>query len=186
MEKICKVTNKSPGLLIYRIKEDNIRREFSPHETKKINVEELNKLSQQPGGPYLLYNYLYIEDSEAASEIINRQLPPEYYLTEDKIPTWMESCSLEEFQDALDFAPEGTKDLIKKYAVSMPLNDYAKRQAILSQLGFDVTLTLTNMAEDKQEEKPKEVRADGRRAEPVTTMKVVEETKKRRVVSATE
>lgn len=185
MEKICKVTNKSPGLLIYRIKEDNIRREFSPHETKKINVEELNKLSQQSGGPYLLYNYLYIEDPETAAEIINRQLPPEYHLVEDKLPSWMEECSLEEFQDALDFAPEGTKDLIKKYAVSIPLNDYAKRQAILSQLGFDVTKSLENMIQD--DEKPKTTRIDGRRTAPVTTMKVAEEaTKQRRVISTTE
>lgn len=185
MEKICMVTNKSPGLLIYKIKEDGIRREFSPHETKKISIEELDKLAQQTGGPYLLYNYLYIEDPEVAEEIINKQLPPEYYLTEDKIPTWMESCSLEEFQDALDFAPEGTKDLIKRFAVSMPLNDYSKRKAILSQLGFDVTQTLENTGEENLE-KPKETRVDGRRADPVTTMKVVEESKQRRVIKSAE
>ena len=51
----------------------------------------------------------------------------------------MESCSIDEFKDALDFAPNGTKDLIKQYAVSKPLNDYDKREAIKAQLGLDVS-----------------------------------------------
>ena len=64
---------------------------------------------------------------------------PEYWLTEDNIPTWMNTCSLDEFKDGLDFAPEGVKELIKDHAINMPLNDMSKRDAIKTMLGFDVT-----------------------------------------------
>jgi hypothetical protein len=80
--------------------------------------------------------------------LINGEEAPEYWLTESNIPSWMETCSLDEFKDALDFAPEGTKDLIKQYAVSLPLNDYSKRQAIKEQLGFDVSTAIENSGEE--------------------------------------
>jgi len=65
----------------------------------------------------------------------------------------MDTCSLDEFKDALDFAPEGTKDLIKKYAVEKPLNDFSKREAIKDQLGFDVSKALENIQPDEEEKK---------------------------------
>jgi len=40
--------------------------------------------------------------------------------------------------DCLDFAPEGVRDLIKTFSVMLPLNDVAKREAILNKLGFNV------------------------------------------------
>jgi len=50
----------------------------------------------------------------------------------------MQTGSLDEFLDCLDFAPEGVKDLIKNLAVDLPLNDVAKREAIFNKLGFNV------------------------------------------------
>ena len=38
----CK--NRSYGTVVYSIKEDNIRREFHPGETKEISFNELEKL----------------------------------------------------------------------------------------------------------------------------------------------
>lgn len=146
--KMCKVTNRSGGRVIYNIPEDKIRREFYNKETKEIPLSELEKLSQQPGGRKLIYNYLSIQDADTIQHLVNHPIEPEYWLTEDKIPGWMNTCSLDEFKDALDFAPEGIKDLIKKYAVSLPLNDFAKRQAIFAQLGFNVTQAIENSGED--------------------------------------
>ena len=59
--------------------------------------------------------------------------------------------SLEEFLDALDFAPEGVKDLIKKYSLELPLNDVAKREALLKKEKFNVTAMLENSKEDIEE-----------------------------------
>jgi hypothetical protein len=50
----------------------------------------------------------------------------------------MQNGSLDEFLDCLDFAPEGVIDLIKTLAVELPLNDVAKREAILNKTGFNV------------------------------------------------
>jgi hypothetical protein len=150
MKETCNITNKSSGRVVYNIKEDGIRRVYYPHETKKnITVNELNKLVQQPGGRELLYHYLYVDDKEVLRYLINGVEAPEYWLTEDNIPNWMNTCSLDEFKDALDFAPEGTKDLIKQYAISLPLNDYSKRQAIKDQLGFDVTAAIENSGDEE-------------------------------------
>ena len=148
MDKMCKVTNRSAGRVIYNIPEDHIRREFYNKETKEIALSELEKLAQQPGGRKLIYNYLSIQDADTIGHLVNRPIEPEYWLTEDKIPEWMNTCSLDEFKDALDFAPQGIKDLLKKYAVSLPLNDFAKRQAMFEQLGFNVTKAIENSSEE--------------------------------------
>lgn len=170
MKKVCNVTNKSSGRVVYLIREDNIRRVFYPGEVKRnVEVAELEKLVQQPGGLSLLYNRLFIDDVEVLRHLINAEETPEYWLRENNISQWMEQCSLDEFKDALDFAPEGTKDLIKQYAVSLPLNDYAKRQAIKEQLNFDVTAAVENKGEDVtkvNDELPKQ--ANGRRTNSIT------------------
>ena len=50
----------------------------------------------------------------------------------------LETGTLDEFLDCLDFAPEGTIDIVKKISVDLPLNDVSKRQALLDKTGFDV------------------------------------------------
>ena len=58
--KMYTVKNRSVGMVVYNIREDNIRREFSPGETKRISFGELEKLSFQPGGRELMTDYLQI------------------------------------------------------------------------------------------------------------------------------
>lgn len=145
MSDTVKVSNKSASRVVYKVPELNARRTFYPHEAARdIDIKELELLSQQPGGRNLIFNYLMVHDEKVLKHLLNGNPPIEYWLTEDKIESWMTSCSLAEFQDALDFAPEGTKDLIKDYAFKMPLNDYSKRQALKEQLGYDVTQAIEN------------------------------------------
>lgn len=151
MEQQYNVSNKSAGRVVYSIPELRIRRDFNIGETKKIALSELNALSMRPGGKALLYNYLYVQDANAIENILNEEVAPEYFLTTEQIPTWIVSCSLDEFKDALDFAPEGTKDLIKQTAVNLRLNDMNKRAALKAQLGFDVTAVLENQQADKED-----------------------------------
>ena len=70
--KMCKVTNRSGGRVIYNIAEDHIRREFYNKETKEIPLSELEKLAQQPGGRKLIYNYLSIQDADAIGHLVNK------------------------------------------------------------------------------------------------------------------
>lgn len=146
------VTNRSNVTVIFKIPERHIRREFYPKETKRIPYQDILDVVAQPGGRELLYNYLLINNPTALREGLNVDEEPEYWLTEAKIPEWMTTCDLTEFKDALDYAPEGVLGLIKNYAVSLPLNDMAKREAIFNQLKFDVTNAIKNNADSKTED----------------------------------
>lgn len=148
--KILKVKNRSASLAVYSIPEINIRREFAPGETKNITYGELEKLSYQPGGRAIMQNFLQIIDPEATGDLgINRE--PEYDLSEQQIVDLMTKDSLDAFLDCLDFAPVGVIDLIKKFSVSLPLNDIDKRDALKKKTGFDVTVALANMQKEKED-----------------------------------
>lgn len=148
--KILKVKNRSASLAVYSIPEINIRREFAPGETKNITYGELEKLSYQPGGRTIMQNFLQIIDPEATGDLgINRE--PEYDLSEQQIVDLMTKGSLDAFLDCLDFAPVGVIDLIKKFSVSLPLNDINKRDALKKKTGFDVTVALANMQKEKED-----------------------------------
>lgn len=167
MKDTCNVTNRSASSVVYKIQDPDcmVRRVFNIGEThKNVKVSELERLLQQPGGKDLFVNYLAIDDEEIALYLINGEIPLEYWFTEQKLPSWMNNCSLDEFKDALDFAPDGVKDMIKKFAVSMPLNDLSKIGAIKEQLGYDVSVAIKN----SEPEQPKvETKPATRRATPV-------------------
>lgn len=150
---MAKVVNRSGGTCVYNIPEKHIRRVFQPHETKEIEIDELTDIVSQPGGKELFYHYLMIEDNAVARKVLDLNPQPEYELTEEQIPTWLVKCSLDEFKDALDFAPEGVKDLIKIYAVKLPLDDLNKINAIKEVLGFDVLAAISNNAESEPDSK---------------------------------
>ena len=147
-----KVTNRSNGTVILKVRDRHFRAELNPKETRVLNYGDILDVAAQPGGRNLIYNFLLIQDAEALRQGLNVKEEPEYWLTEEKIPSWMNTCSLDEFKDALQFAPQGVLDLIKKYAVSQPLNDMAKRIAIKDALQFDVTLAITNNEKSGEDE----------------------------------
>lgn len=122
---------------------NNLTRIFEDGEEKIITFEEIRKLSYLHGGSKILKNYLTIEDKEILNEI-NFNPEPEYFYTKEDIIKLMQTGSLDEFLDCLDFAPDGVKETIKTLAVELPLNDVAKRDAIQEKLGFNVTNAIEN------------------------------------------
>ena len=122
---------------------NNLTRIFEDGEEKIVTFEEIRKLSYLHGGSKILKNYLTIEDKEILSEI-NFIPEPEYFYTREDIIRLMQTGSLDEFLDCLDFAPDGVKETIKTLAVELPLNDVAKRDAIQKKLGFNVTNAIEN------------------------------------------
>lgn len=68
----------------------------------------------------------------------------EYFYTKDDIVRLMTTGSLDEFLDCLDFAPDGVLESIKTLSVELPLNDVAKRKAILEKLNFNVDNAVRN------------------------------------------
>lgn len=145
------VKNRSNNTVIYNIPDGNVRRTFSPLETKQISSEELQKLVYQPGGPELLAGYLVVEDKKLLAQLLG--VPqPEYWLDEAGVVRMLTEASLDEFLDCLDFAPPGVLEMIQEKAVELPLNDNSKREAIKKVLGFDVTAVIQHNREVKEEE----------------------------------
>ena len=152
MNKMMKVKNRSSSMVLYKIPEHNIRRQFMAGEVKNITYQELVWLSFQPGGRRLMQEVLQIQDTEVTKEL-NIRTEPEYNMSEEDVKNLLLHGSMDEFLDALDFAPSGVIDLIKTYAVSLPLNDVSKRDAIRKATGFDVTAAILNSEPDEEEEK---------------------------------
>ena len=155
MSEYCNVKNRSGSHVVYSIPEIGVRRSFAPSETKKITYEELEKLTYQPGGTALLANYLQISDI-ATVKNLNMQVEPEYYMNETQVIDLLKNGSIDAFLDALDFAPEGVIDLIKRYSISLPLMDIQKRDALKNKIGLDVTKALENIAAEKEDDAKKE------------------------------
>lgn len=141
------VKNRSATTVLYKIPEDNIRRRFTPGETKRISYEELLKLSYQPGGREMMANFLQIQ-SEGVPKSLGMNPEPEYYMSEAQIVELLKNGSQAAFLDCLDFAPEGVIDLIKRFAVSLPLDDYQKRMALKAKTGFDVDAAIANSGQE--------------------------------------
>ena len=154
---IIKVLNRDNGSVVYSIPEMNgLRRVFQAGETKEVTFEQLEKLSYIPGGMELLQDSLVIVDNPKALQSLLGHVELEYSYTEQDIIKLLKEGSMDEFLDCLDFAPEGVKDLIKTLSVRLPLNDVAKREAILNKLGFNVdnAIRIHNESIDPVEEKP--------------------------------
>lgn len=163
--RMLTVKNRSASRVIYNIPEDHIRRVFAPGEVKTISYEELGKLSFQPGGRELLVQYLQVTDDRALQSVgIKPQ--PEYFMSEQQIVELLEKGTYEAFLDCLDFSPKAIIDLVKKYALSLPLNDYRKRQALKAKTGFDVDQALAAAAQIKAEEEEAKAAAARKDAAP--------------------
>lgn len=152
---IYKVKNRSASRVGYSIPEDGIRRTFAPGEVKNITYNELLKLSYQPGGREMMVQFLQIL-SEAGLDKLNIHAQPEYYMSEQQVVDLLRTGTIDAFLDALDFAPVGVIDLIKKFAVQLPLNDMNKRKALYEKTGFDVTKALIHDEESKAPETEEE------------------------------
>ena len=151
MKKMVSVTNRSAGRVVYLIPEHSIRRVLNQGETRQVPYEELVWLSFVPGGRRLMEDMLYIRDPEAIKEL-EVSTEPEYFLDEAGVVDLLQNKGLDELLDALDFAPKGVIQLIKDKAVTLPLYDMQKREAILKATGFNVTAAIENIKPDEDEE----------------------------------
>lgn len=146
-----KVKNRMAANVVYEIPEDHITRFFTAGEVKNIDKEEMVKLSYQAGGLTLIRDCFLMDDREFVEECFSGNVEPEYWYDVPDVEALMTSGSIEEFEDCLDFAPLGVLEIIKDKAVTMPLNDVEKINAIKNTLGFDV---LKAIELSKDEEKP--------------------------------
>ena len=151
MSTMYRVKNRGASTVVYKIADKGIRREFKPGQVMQISSEELEELTFQPGGTVILSQFLQILDLEGI-QAAHIKTEPEYYMSEADVAKLITSGSLDAFLDALDFAPIGVIDLIKKLSISIPMVDIQKRKALKEKTGFDVEAALKHNEEDKEDD----------------------------------
>ena len=145
------VQNRSAGRVVYSIPDRNIRKDLAPGQSIKVPKEEVEALAYTNGGMELIRNYLLVKDEQTLDEL-NVKREPEYYMDINQVAELLTKGSLDEFLDALDFAPAGVIDMIKDLSVQLPLNDVAKRQALKEKTGYDIDTAIRNNLADKAPE----------------------------------
>ena len=145
-----KVRNRSTSTVSYTVPDLRVKRSFVAGEIKEIPREELEILVQQPGGRVILTEYLQVSrDDIKQLDVLEPE--QEYFYTDEDVKRIMKLGSLDEFLDMLDFAPEGVMDMIKTYAVSLPLTDLYKVNALREKTGFDSAKALEHSLDDNGE-----------------------------------
>ena len=173
MNETVKVLNRFLGQTTYVIPELHIRRTFQRGAEQEVPFKELQYLKYQAGGEEMLRNILMIEDEEALEKLVG-DVEPEYHYTESDVENLLLNGSLEQLEDALDFAPLGVIELIKEKAVSLKLSDINKRDAIAKKTEFNVTKAINNIELEKKAEQEevnnttdKKENLSGRRTQPM-------------------
>ena len=168
---IIKLTNRDVGPIGYTIEDLRISRTFEANETKNVTAEEIRKLSYLPAGTYALRNNFIIWNEELVEEILH-EVEPEYYYTEKEVKELVLEKSLDEFLDALDFAPASVIDMIKRISLQYEVNDVRKREALKKKTGFDVTKAIEFEREvNKDDEEDKDTPKRRVAAEPAKAAK---------------
>lgn len=142
-----KLRNRSSGVVVYTTSLG--RRDIMPGEAIRVTYDELEKLCFKPGGRALMANFLQLEDDDVLKNL-NIHTEPEYFMTEQQIVDLLKEGTLEAFLDCLDFAPQGVIDLVKQYAVTLPLENTEKRRALKEKLGFEVDKAIQNSSNDEE------------------------------------
>lgn len=176
------VKNRNNGYTGYTLP-NGVKRQFTLGQTRKIDINELKELRDCDGGEYILKNYLIIDDQNAL-DFLDLHPEPEYFYTEAEIKELLTTGSLDQLEDALNFAPQGVIDIIKDMGVKIELPDTRKRKMIFEKTGFSIdnaimvnevlaTDTETNTeTEDKPQRKAEAIQTkdnSGRKAAPITT-----------------
>ena len=173
-DTLIKVKNRNKGVVGYVVPDlGHLHRSFQSGEVKEVPMDELRKLSWLPGGKVILQDYLIIENEEAVRELLS-EVEPEYYYTEEDVIKLLKVGTMDQFMDCLEFAPEGTIELVKDLAVKLELNDVSKRDAILKKTGFNVTNAININKESQLPDDEEEGKT--RRAAPITSGEALVET----------
>lgn len=134
------VRNMVDHKVVYVIPELNRRVVFEPFQEKKIPASELRALNYSTGGEVLLHNYLCILSDDMRAEFNIPADQVEYNWTLDDIHRVLENLDtpIEALEDALDFGPDGIRELIVDSAVKWKIPDSNRRKVISSMTGVNI------------------------------------------------
>ncbi len=170
------VKNRSSATVIISIPNRNIKVTLQPGQVvNTLTFGDIEDYSYQPGGDRMLREYLQLSEADI-SQLALGEPQLEYNYSEKDIIALLKPANPDNFDaflDCLDFAPTGVIDLVKKYAVELPLTDTRKLEAIAEKTGFNAADAIRHAAEEKEVEK-EEKKAPQRRVvskveQPTTT-----------------
>lgn len=140
-------------------------RRLMPNVVMRVTAGELRELFWQPGGTFLLQNFIHVGNKELAAEFGVPADAIEYDWTEKDIVKCLTVDDLDVLLDALDFAPAGIIETLKDKAIELEITDLTKIKAISDKTGIDINAAIKNkhayeeINNDNAEEKPKTRRA---------------------------
>jgi len=168
------VKGRTGGEVFYRIPDTNNIRTFNYGEPQEVTFGELQRLFFSPGGEYLIRNCLIVE-ADALTEL-GIEVEPEYFYTEEEVLKLLNEGSLDQLEDALNFAPSGVIEMIQQIAVRTKLFDTRKRRLIFEKTGFNVDGAVTineELSEENDNDKEPEKKVE-RKAAPLEKPQVPE------------
>ena len=152
-----KVYNRTSGGLGYEIEALRITRSWAKQgDYLNIGIDELLELKTIQGGMELLEKYILIEDEEALKLIFDdREVEPEYKYGVAEVDFLLYKATLEQFLDALDYAPQGVLELLLAGAKDKLPNTTAKISAMNEKYKININTMHelnkdTEVAEDKE------------------------------------
>lgn len=148
------VRNRNNGSTGYELPERHIHRVWRVNETKRIPFEELKEFSYTPAGPYMLNNLFVIENQEAL-DLLNMEVEPEYYYTEEDIRKLLFMGTIDEFEDFINFAPIGALGIAKDIAVKEEIPDVRKRDMLSKKTGLNINNAIMVNHALAEDDKPK-------------------------------
>lgn len=138
-DDLVQVQNLVDHTVVFKDEDTHRRIVFNAHEPKKLNAGVLRRLYYSHGGEVLLRNYLSVKNADLAKEFGVSEDTIEYNWTQEDVDKVLTTGSLDELKDALDFGPDGIKDLIIDRAIALKIDNVSKRQAIKEKTGSDIT-----------------------------------------------
>lgn len=168
---MVKVRNLADHMVGFVLPDEHKRITFQPNEEKSVRVGDLRSLNYSSAGSVLMREYLAVADKALAEEfgVSADSFDNEYSWTVEDVDRVLQEGSIEELLDALDYAPSGVIDTIKDRAIELEINDVAKRSAITSKTGFDITATIENRHKEGADAEPKKATTPRRRRVTATT-----------------
>lgn len=162
------VFNRSGGSYAYKIDSIGVTRYWKrPGDHLNIEIGELIELKTVPGGRKSLKEYLLIKDKEALKIIFEgEELEPEYQYGIEEVDFLLYEGESEQLLDALDYAPKGVLDLIKKNSVQKLPNTTAKIEAINKKFKTDINKAY-DLNKDRDVVEEEEIEKPRRRSKPV-------------------
>ena len=153
---LISVRNLVDHKVVYVIPEEHRRVVFEAFQERKIPAKELRALNYTIGGADLLHNYLCVQNDDLRKEFNIPSDMIEYDWTLKDIHYILENLSspIEALEDALDFGPNGIRELIVDCAVKWKIPDANRRRIISKMTGsnIDIMIEFTETVEGESQE----------------------------------